>query len=177
MSVECTIYTGPIVVVTPPEVFEEVKRMRCETCDRRQMGEGAYCSRDGGKFVLVIKEQRVAPGNWACDLEDDNNIVDYFTHLSAEGGVEIPDDEIWLIPNQSNLSYCKFMNDPCRGRYRSEEKSPYQLTWIKGDSPVTNPDDMLNEFLADEEAQATVDVYRKAGAEVTMMVATVAWCS
>jgi hypothetical protein len=177
MGVSCTIYTGPVVVVTPPMLSESVDVMKCEKCKRRQMGEGAFCSKDGGKFQVVQEKVKVSPSQWLYDLEEDNNIVDYFSHLTDEGGVEIPEGEIWMTPNDSKATYCKYMNDPCRGGYGGREEDPYQLVWVDGDTPVTSPADMLNEFLEDEKVQAHIEVYRNAGAEVRIMVATLAWCS
>lgn len=177
MGVSCTVYTGPVVVVRPPETFEEIKVVQCETCDRRHTGEGGYCSRDGGKFVTTTVVVKMTPSDWVYELEEENDSIDYFCRVPDEGGVEIPDDEVWLTPNQGGLSYCKYMDDPCHGSWGKPKTDPYLLTWIEGDKPVNSPDSMLNEFLADEKAQAAIEAYRKAGAEVEINFVTMVWCS
>ena len=160
MGVSTTIYTGPVVIVIPPKLSESVDVMKCEKCKRRQMDEGAFCSRDGGRFRAVKEKVEVRPWEWLNDLEEDNNIVDYFSAVPDEGGSEVPAGEIWMTPNDTKASYCKYMSDPRQGNWGNKE-DPYQLIWIDTEANLlNNPAAMLKSFLEDKKAQAHIEVYR-----------------
>lgn len=176
MGVECTIYTGPVVILTPPRASSSYETMACEKCGRRQMQEGAFCSRDGAKYVNKLVERVLRPGEWAAELEEEREIIDVFNHVSREAGIEIPDDQVWLTLNLGKTPYCKYMYDPCRGGW-SHKKNQFELFWVRGDDVLMDPQSMLNEFLADERYHKAIEVYREAGAKVVFAVATLAWCS